>query len=114
MAGDERYAFRHALLQEAVYGDLLPGERTRLHAAFAQTLDGARLAGDTSRLAELAYHWYAAHDLPRAFDASLVAAEADEDRYAFAEALGHYERALELWDLSPMRRLAPVAIGSSC
>ena len=25
----ERYAFRHALLQEAVYDDLLPGERTR-------------------------------------------------------------------------------------
>ncbi len=101
VAGDERYAFRHALLQEAVYGDLLPGERTRLHAAFAQALDGARIAGDTSRLSELAYHWYAAHDLPRAFDASLVAAEADEDRYAFAEALGHYEHALEVWDLVP-------------
>ena len=25
------YAFRHALLQEAVYGDLLPGEQVRLH-----------------------------------------------------------------------------------
>jgi ATP/maltotriose-dependent transcriptional regulator MalT len=101
VAGDERYAFRHALLQEAVYGDLLPGERTRLHPAFAGALEGARLDGDTSRLSELAYHWYAAHDLPRAFDASLVAAEADEGRYAFAEALGHYERALELWDSLP-------------
>jgi hypothetical protein len=29
------YAFRHALLQEAVYADLLPGERTRMHAAYA-------------------------------------------------------------------------------
>ena len=29
-AGVERYAFRHALLQEVVYDDLLPGERTRL------------------------------------------------------------------------------------
>jgi predicted ATPase len=26
------YRLRHALLQEAVYGDLLPGERVRLHA----------------------------------------------------------------------------------
>ena len=32
------YRFRHALLQEAVHGQLLPGERTRLHAAFAEAL----------------------------------------------------------------------------
>ena len=37
------YAFRHALLGEAVYDDLLPGERMRLHAAFVAALDeGAR------------------------------------------------------------------------
>ena len=32
VAGDGRYSFRHALLGEAVYDDLLPGERVRLHA----------------------------------------------------------------------------------
>ena len=36
----DQYVFRHALLQEASYGDLLPGERTRLHAAYAQALGG--------------------------------------------------------------------------
>ena len=66
-AGVERYVFRHALLQEAIYDDLLPGERTRLHAAFARTLE-ARAAGDGAHAAELAYHWYAAHDLPRALE----------------------------------------------
>ena len=100
-AGDEHYAFRHALLQEAIYDDLLPGERTRLHAAFARSLEQARAGGDDTRLAELAWHWYAAHDLPRAFDASLAAAGAAEARYAFPEALAHYERALELWDQVP-------------
>jgi DNA-binding CsgD family transcriptional regulator/tetratricopeptide (TPR) repeat protein len=101
VAGDERYAFRHALLQEAVYDDLLPGERTRLHAAFAHTLDAARVAGDSSRPSEIAFHWYAAHDVPRAFDSALIAAAAAEDSYAFPEALAHYERALELWDQVP-------------
>src|SRR4051794_12005618 len=32
------YEFRHALLQEAAYDDLLPGERQRLHRAFAEAL----------------------------------------------------------------------------
>ena len=33
-----RLTFRHALVQEAVYGELLPGERARLHAAFARAI----------------------------------------------------------------------------
>ena len=96
----ERYAFRHALLQEAVYDDLLPGERTRLHAAFARTLE-ASAAGDPTRAAELAYHWYAAHDLPRALESAAVAGDAAERRYAFPEALAQYERVLELWGQVP-------------
>jgi DNA-binding CsgD family transcriptional regulator/tetratricopeptide (TPR) repeat protein len=96
----ERYAFRHALLQEAVYDDLLPGERTRLHSAFARTLE-ARVAADDSHAAELAYHWYAAHDLSRALAASLIAAADAESRYAFPEAQAQYERVIELWDHVP-------------
>ena len=33
------YAFRHALLREVVYDDLLPGERAELHAALARALE---------------------------------------------------------------------------
>lgn len=36
--GAESYAFRHALLREAVHDDLLPGERVRLHARLAELL----------------------------------------------------------------------------
>ncbi len=46
------YVFRHALLAEAVYDDLLPGERVRTHAAYAAVL-AARSDG---RAAELARH----------------------------------------------------------
>ena len=43
--GTEGYVFRHALLREAVYGDLLPGERTRLHGTMSALLsDEHRLA----------------------------------------------------------------------
>lgn len=100
--GAERYTFRHALVQEAVYQDLLPGERTRLHATFARELSEAvSIEGDASRAAELAYHWDAAHDQGRAFEASVQAGVAAEAVYAYAEAHARFERALELWDQVP-------------
>ncbi|MFL5777594.1 MAG: AAA family ATPase [Chloroflexota bacterium] len=100
----ERYAFRHALVQEAVYDDLLPSERRRLHAAYAAALErcpagaGAEAA---SRLAELAHHWAAAHEASRAVAASVAAGDASRALYAFAEAGRQYERAIELWDIVP-------------
>ncbi len=103
LPGDDRdsdYAFRHALFQEAAYDDLLPGERQRLHRAFAEALaerqpgNGAFAAG---HWAELAYHWTAARDDRRAFEASIRAGDAAACAFAFADARRHDEHALELW-----------------
>ena len=38
----DAYVFRHALLREAIYTELLPGERSRLHARYAKLLRRAR------------------------------------------------------------------------
>ncbi|HEU5158296.1 MAG TPA: AAA family ATPase [Streptosporangiaceae bacterium] len=95
--GADGYTFRHALLREAVYGDLLPGERTRLHAAFARLL---RARGDRPA-AELAHHSLASHDIPGAVAASVAAAAEAERLGAPAEAYEHYDRALSLWDAVP-------------
>jgi tetratricopeptide (TPR) repeat protein len=97
-AGEGSYGFRHALVKEAVYGELLPGERTRLHARFAAALAARDGAGDPGLAAELAWHWYAAHDLERALPAAIDAGVAAERAYAFAEAQRQFERALELWE----------------
>jgi DNA-binding CsgD family transcriptional regulator len=93
------YAFRHALTRDAVYEDMLPGERGRLHAAYGEALAQDRtLAGDAATVpAALAHHWYAALDLPRALPATIEAATAALATYAPAEALLHLERALEMW-----------------
>ncbi len=97
------YAFRHALTRDAVYDDMLPGERSRLHAAYGEAL--ARdpgLAGDDATVpAALAYHWYAALDLPRALPASIAAARHALASFAPAEAQRHLERALEIWPRVP-------------
>lgn len=95
----EQFEFRHALIQEAVYDDLLPGERLRLHCTYAQALvDGAEGETSASRAAELAYHWQAAGDLSRALDAWIEAGIAAEGIYASGEAGAHFERALQLWE----------------
>jgi DNA-binding CsgD family transcriptional regulator len=100
--GGQGYAFRHALTRDAVYEDMLPGERVRLHAAYGTVLEAdpslAGGAGEQAALAaSLAYHWYAALDLPRALPASVDAAAQAMASYAPAEALRHLERALEIW-----------------
>jgi len=96
---DDGYAFRHALLQEAAYADLLPGERTALHLALAEALrDDPTLAAGTAA-GELALHWRAAHRMPEALTAYVRAGLEAEQVFAFVEAAQHFERALEIWDL---------------
>jgi DNA-binding NarL/FixJ family response regulator/tetratricopeptide (TPR) repeat protein len=99
VADHDTYGFRHVLLLEAVYGELLPGERRLLHAAVAQALteDRQSIALRTTS-AELAHHWDVVGDHPRALTASITAARAAAEVYGFAEAHQHYERALNLWD----------------
>ena len=95
----EAYLFRHALLREAIYNELLPGERSRLHARFAELL--AHLPDEPGLAAELARHALAGHNLPLALSASVAAALDADRREAPAELLLHAERALELWDAVP-------------
>jgi DNA-binding NarL/FixJ family response regulator len=94
------YAFRHALTREAAYGDLLPGERLRFHAALASALaEQATVGARASVVATaIAQHWDAAGDAGQALPAHVDAGHAAEGVYAYADALRHYERALELWD----------------
>ncbi|MEU6699000.1 AAA family ATPase [Pseudonocardia sp. NPDC046786] len=98
-AAGDTYAFRHALLREAVHDDLLPGERARRHARLAELL--ADRLDEPGAAAELARHAVAAHDLPRALAASVLAAREAQRRHGPAEALLHTERALELWPAVP-------------
>ncbi len=111
--GDQGYSFRHALLREAVYADLLPGERTRLHARLAELLaDDQRMADCPGTAAELAHHYLASHDITGAFTASVLAGQEAERLAAPAEAHEHYDQALSLWDrVSEPEKLAGIGRG---
>jgi DNA-binding CsgD family transcriptional regulator/tetratricopeptide (TPR) repeat protein len=90
------FRFRHALLAEAVYATILPGEREELHARLAE-----ELARSGAAPAELAPHWAAAGRSTEALAASVGAAREAEAVFGLAEALAHLERALRLWDAVP-------------
>ncbi|BCL25833.1 AAA family ATPase [Streptomyces aurantiacus] len=97
------YSFRHALIREAVYADLLPGERVRLHGAFARVLAARGRPAESA--AERAHHSRESHDLPDALAASLAAADHAGRVRAPAEELRHLEAVLDLWSaVSPDAR----------
>lgn len=101
-AGEGGYSFRHALIHEAIYDDLLPGERTRLHTRFAEVLgsDTGLVPGGRGVI-EQAHHWYHAHDTTGALISAWQAAAAAGHLLAHAEQLTLLARVLELWDKVP-------------
>jgi len=101
---DERFQFRHALLREALYDDLLPGERGELHLALARHLEGTCSDGDErelERATTVASHYAAAGDQPAALRSTVAAALAAERVQAYGEAADLIERALQLWPRVP-------------
>jgi DNA-binding CsgD family transcriptional regulator/tetratricopeptide (TPR) repeat protein len=97
---DERFCFRHALLREALYDDLLPGERGELHLALAAALEAGQNgtgSDDVAVISAIASHYTAAGDQPAALRSTINAATAAERVLAYGEAAELYERALELW-----------------
>jgi DNA-binding CsgD family transcriptional regulator/tetratricopeptide (TPR) repeat protein len=91
------FRFRHALLAEAIYATLLPGEREDLHGRLAERLASSAAAAP----AELAPHWAAAGRTKEALIASVEAAREAEEVWGLAEALAHLERAFTLWHAVP-------------
>ncbi|MER6138524.1 AAA family ATPase [Streptomyces sparsogenes] len=98
----ESFRFRHALMREAVAGDLLPSERSRLSRRYAEALEAdPTLVRPEERAGRLAGYWFDARDPARALPAVIAAAVAARGRHAFAEQHHLLERALELWDDTP-------------
>ncbi len=95
--GTGNFRFRHALLAEAIYTTILPGEREDLHARLAEELAASGAAG----AAELAPHWAAAGRTAEALVASVEAARHAQAVFGLAEAHVHLERALALWGAVP-------------
>ena len=102
LASADGYSFRHALIREAVSGDLLPGEDERQHARYAAAIDAdPSLAGPGRAAIEAAHHWYWARNAGRALSGAWRAAAQVTQSVAHAERLALLSRVLRLWDQVP-------------
>ena len=100
---DDRYGFRHALLREVIYEDLLPGERAELHLCLARALEPRLPTSDDPALlaAAVAHHYHAAEEQPEALRSALAAARAAEGVQAPGASAALLDRALALWRRVP-------------
>ncbi|WP_176883790.1 helix-turn-helix transcriptional regulator [Nocardioides sp. YR527] len=90
---DGYYVFRHALLGEAVYDDLLPGERVRLHQRYVEALNGDLTTGSAAGLAR---HARLAGDHETALTAGIAAGDEAAATGGPDEASQHYQQAIAL------------------
>lgn len=86
------YNFRHALVRETLYEELLAAEACALHRRIAEHLE--KLPESEERTIELAYHWWAAKEPAKAVQYNEAAAEIAGARFASETAARYYDRAL--------------------
>ena len=117
-----RYRFHHALVRDVVYGQLPVTERMPLHARYAA--DGVEADDPIAQ----AHHWWEALKPPdaawvwtdagrleqmrhEAYRIHLAAGERLGERNAYEEALGVYQRAVELAQTTSQRATAEADVG---
>jgi predicted ATPase len=95
----DRYAFTHALVREAIYGELLRGRRVRYHHKVAVATETLHRDAVDSYVNELAHHFSMGAplaDAAKATEYCVAAGERALRLLAFEEAVGHFARGLEV------------------
>ena len=108
----DRYAFTHALVRDAIYGELLRGRKVRYHHKIAVATERAHRDSLDEYVNELAHHYYmgaALADADKAIHYGMAAGERSLRLLAFEDAVGHLTRALEVAE-----RFAPPDQATRC
>jgi predicted ATPase/DNA-binding winged helix-turn-helix (wHTH) protein len=92
----ERYEFVHALYRQVLYDRLTPSCRARLHRSIGERLAALHPELTDEVVPELAHHFEAAGDWPRAIEYLRLAADIARRRFAHSQADSLLQRALEL------------------
>jgi len=97
MATSAEYVFKHALIQEAVYGSILKKTRRELHAECARSIERRFEDHLHDAYGMLAYHYLRADALEKAEEYTLAAGELAARTAASHEALGYFREAYRLY-----------------
>jgi DNA-binding winged helix-turn-helix (wHTH) protein/tetratricopeptide (TPR) repeat protein len=92
----QSYRFRHALYREVFYRRQAPGRRAKLHRRIGEQMEALYANHENEVAAELAEHFEAAPDWPRALKYLRVAADSASRRYAHREAIAILKQAAEV------------------
>lgn len=95
----QEYAFRHALIQEAVYGSLLRKTRRDIHADCARAIEGRFATHLQDAYGMLAYHYLRADALEKAEEYTLKAGELAARTAASHEALRYFREAYRIYQV---------------
>ncbi|MEZ4590955.1 MAG: tetratricopeptide repeat protein [Chloroflexota bacterium] len=89
------YAFKHGLIQQIIYADLLDSFRRRTHRQLAQALASLPTAADGLGIEQIAFHAYQGDDRLLAITSCLQAASRAAEVWANHTAVTWYDRAYE-------------------
>ena len=92
--GEERYAFTHDLLQEALYESIGPARRRRYHFRIGQVIEKLYASRLEDRVESLAYHFREGNELEKAVIYSHRAGVKAALHCAYREAVLYFEQAL--------------------
>jgi len=96
------YEFTHALIRQALYGELSTPRRVRMHQRIAEAIEAKYSARLDAHLTELAYHFFQAApggETERARDYARRAGDRALDGAAYEEAARYFDMALQVIDL---------------
>jgi class 3 adenylate cyclase/tetratricopeptide (TPR) repeat protein len=96
------YDFTHALIRQTLYEELSTPRRVLLHRQIGEALERLYEGNVEPHLPELAHHFFQAApggDVEKAIDYARRAGDRAMAQYAYEDATGHYERALQAMEL---------------
>lgn len=102
-----RYRFKHALYVDVLYGRVASARRVRLHRRIGDRKESAYAEDPSAIASELAAHFEAARDGPRALEYHELAGDSAFRRHAAHEALAHYRAALSFLSSLPKAQQQP-------
>jgi len=97
--GDIEYKFKHALTQEVAYNSVLLERRRLLHERAGKVIETLFAERQDDHLNELARHYSRSPNIAKAVRYLHLAGQQAAGRSAYAEAVGHFTKGLELLDI---------------